>query len=136
VTVRFRDLIAESHPHGTSMELRTSTRLYFVDATRFRNGSVDRFIGSTRKRLPPPDECGLIFIIVNGDRCDGFAVHWDADADLVRFSIPRVCLGNPEWVRGSAFSYRGSGRDVIGDQWRTPDESTALGPRVYAASEG
>jgi hypothetical protein len=130
VSVRLRDLVAAGR-NFTAVTLRTDGRDFWLDALRFANGRVEFFLIRKPRRLPPPDECGRSSVLSFDWPCRRYAGRWDADADLVRFAVPRVCIGNPAWVSASASSYtiRG-GSTFVEDRWEPVAGFGFFTPRV------
>ena len=57
--------------------------------------------------------------------CDDAVGHADFRADVVRVTVPRSCLGNPEWIRYRALAE--SYREALG---LFRDSALARGPRL------
>jgi hypothetical protein len=130
VTVRLRDLIAEGR-NFTAVTLRTDGRDFWLDSLHFATGRLEFLLIRKPRPLPPPDECGNTSVLVFGWPCRHFAGRWDAEADLVRFSIPRTCIGDPMWVSASASSYAvHAERTVVEDRWQPTEGSGFYTPRV------
>jgi hypothetical protein len=132
VTMRLRDLVAEGR-NFTAVTLRTDGRDFWLDALRFATGRVEFLLSRKPKRLPPPDECGNSSVLVFEWPCRDFTGTWDADADLVRFSLPRACIGDPVWVSASASSYSFHGqRTILVDRWQPSEGFGLYTPRVMS----
>jgi hypothetical protein len=85
-----------------------------------------------------PNACGEVLPDSNPTPCTGLTGLVDPRLDRVEVSLPRACVGNPDWVRVGAESYVHIFADGHGsyaswtDTW-SPDGATApgsYGPRV------
>lgn len=58
----------------------------------------------------------------------GFRAEVDYKRDVMVFSMPHRCLGNPKWARVTVASdmYRGGGGDFWDDDWRNPFDPFSL----------
>jgi hypothetical protein len=134
ITLRLRDLLASGR-HFTTVTLRTDGGVFWLDALRFANGHVDFDLVRKPRHLPPPDECGNVSVLVEGRQCLRLTGRWDADDDLIRFAVPRSCVGDPEWVSASAsvYSFRQhNGIEVfLDDRWQPSEGWGYFTPRVH-----
>lgn len=132
VVVRFRDLTA-SGTHETSIAIKTPSRTYSVDVSRFQTGGSTRLFLARYQPPPPPDpdnECGMVSILQVGLPCAHFEGRIAPEHDLVSVRLPRRCLGYPKWVSGGASAYRWVGGAVHTDTWAPAgtDETGFIGP--------
>ena len=127
LTVHFRD-VARVNDQSTFARIRTSDRRAFdlgLDKERGSRATVS---------LGTP----------HGDvDCQGLHGAIDRDGDLVAFSVPTACLGNPRWVRlgvgaiGVSWPPEGDDQmdfDLFADIGGRPtfaNEPPVLGPRVH-----
>ncbi|QCW50677.1 hypothetical protein FE634_10105 [Nocardioides dongxiaopingii] len=135
------DVVGLPRPRSVFAEftVRTSRHDWLVTVDSFATGGPDVSIG----RAPDltdvePDECGYITYTTGGSRCADTEARIDRSAGTVVATVPRRCLGRPEWVRVGADvqniaadgSYdRWSPRGADNGDWRTP----VFGPRVRAS---
>jgi len=149
-TTRFRDL-DPALEQVLSVNIRSSTggwELFLIREPEPGGGS-DVFVDlSTEPEYPDPDdvpECGSFSVISEGVPCR-IGRDIDLEADLIRMTVPRKCLGNPRWVRVAASAYRFIGSEDPNDPtfsifWDDWDGGTELsewlppfGPRVPATT--
>ena len=148
--VRFRDL-DPALEQATMIHIATTARRgWFLVIDRFQGRSGKfRVVSFLAKEPNYPDPEDL------GDECgtSGSSARApcrtrpevDLDANVVRASVARSCLGNPRWVRVGvdAFGWTDSpdGTSVsYSDEWGTRDEADSpwlppYGPKVRAAAQ-
>ena len=120
------------------VNLRTSRRDYAISIDRIKSGGKVHTFFSKVPKPPKPDKCGFVGYGVTALSCKGLTAAADAPANVLRVTLPRACLGNPEWVRGGAF-ISGNKEPYASDTWgRQADRPknnylvNPLGPRVRA----
>ncbi|MBJ7355843.1 hypothetical protein [Nocardioides sp.] len=123
-----------------SFSVRTPGPDFSVSVDRFeRGGEVEVFLAKEAKP-GKPDECGNVATVQVGRPCSGMVGEADAAANLLRLTVPRVCLKRPEWVRVGARSQaitKPYPSDTWGRRTDIPKNNplvNPLGPRVHAAA--
>ena len=98
VSVRALDDVARS---DTGFTVRTPDADYLVFASRVeRRGQIATSI-VRRSQKPVPLDCGGSYYEYTDVACD-VAAESDTVADTLRLTVPRTCLGEPDWVRSGA----------------------------------
>jgi hypothetical protein len=127
--VRFRDLLWKGF-HLTEIGLHTEGRNYLVDVSRWRTGGKVDVALFHEPKLPEPDECGSQSYVMSELYCPALEGSLSPALDIVSVLVPRSCLKDPRWVRGSAYDYGFVGDTSFHDRWNPPGtpKSGPFGP--------
>lgn len=150
LVARFSD-IDESLEQGLGVYIQTPTRAWQLDVGRHwwntAHGEKLKVTAELTKPLPEPadgeiGECGYWTGQVRRYRCR-IERAVDLDRDRITATVPRACIGDPEWVRLGAGAvgwdfpddWQTAGYSIYSDQWgEHPDGESdwdpPLGPQV------
>jgi hypothetical protein len=127
------------------VDVRTPDHTFDVSVVvESASGRVETSLGMVRRsRDPDAPHCGPRLEYLERD-CAGLATEVDRRSNSVSVTVPRVCLGDPRWVRVGAVAAGvggggfGDGSDlmVLADAWGPSEFAITrllppLGPRVH-----
>jgi hypothetical protein len=85
-------------------------------ATRMRTNEGAYRVAYTIGDSDLPEGMSLVTKRRGATRCDGLSHRIDYEANTIKMSVPRSCLGGPRWVRFTSAHFAYDGRAETSDQ--------------------
>jgi hypothetical protein len=137
VDVHFRDLLRRG-THITDVNLRTDGLDFLMEIERWKSAGKT-MVGIYRQPEIPDNtgECGTATILMVRRNCPKLEGSIEPRNDVVTFTSPRSCLGNPRWIRAGAdtYGFTDGAEGSYSDRWAPAGENESgwtgpYGPRV------